>query len=459
LIRKLLKRVKIQFKLNKIKKEYTKLCRDRLTNKIKEGLKTKIEKNVNDLHDYLRDSAEIEKIKCILNKISRNDGRLSDILAVMEKFTVLGLLKPFERQETNTVKHNQLVVEAFEELETENYEYFNKRRAGEALLPEDVFLRISEFDAETRLNSQSRKTHALRVVLHDYGKILAGDHPQDGSILVENLLETLDLSPIEVQEVSTDIKYHDYLFGLASGENVPGYLSNDLYANRNIEGVLKKMLPMHLADITSARMESGNVTTAFLNELIMYFDERDSFFDSNVDWAKARLLKFLFFEDPTTLCTPSGFDNKFEELVPDQVKNAFYKAIDLSNSQFKKFLNEVRLRYAFAILAKRRTKIQSEYLVPFLFLLSELIRLLEPGGKKIEVIMFTNDKCSKEIEGYMDNIQSSGQQSLIEIRKLLEEKVLSTPNNTEEYSFILSVNPRIEIGIEKKEGIIVVNIS
>jgi radical SAM superfamily enzyme YgiQ (UPF0313 family) len=358
-------------------------------------IRQKLESNVHQLHRAISQE-DIDKIKQLGRRIDKGDASISDLYNKLSELIPLSLLKHVEGGAywrmpdgtfMNTEQHNKEFVKAATMLasqdENESYNYFNGKR-----MPFTQSLQYEDFSSLRQKFHEAYKEpfiFALTVILHDYGKLIAKiDHDKYGARLVTSLLERL-VSKRQTKQIIEDIRNHNTgVFGIISGE-----------AMVEMPFSMRKRIVM-LQFIDTATIGPGHLSPEKLEEMLFCLDQYETL---KVNWAKARLLRFLYpHRLDITLHTDT--DKAFQEYVIGITPEIWSEIEALgATEEFMNFLNYIKFSYSFAV----HKNLEADKLIKWLFM---LFMIEKTSSSNIMTIYYVSDNTTADALKYIDSYHS-----------------------------------------------------
>lgn len=382
----------------------------------KQELQQQLEEAVHQLHSAIPDK-EIEEIKKLGENINQRKATILDLFEKLSELIPLPLLqhirggaywKLADGTFMNADQHNRELVRGatilLSDTEEVGYRHFNnKRDAGTPPLNRENFSKLrKEFH---KIAEGDLFAYALTIALHDYGKLIAvPGHPEIGARLSRTLLARIVPDDL-VTQITGDIEEHIVLFAISTGEYI---LAID-------EEMRRRMLILQFLD--SSSVGPGRMVDNFLSEMFVYLDNFDTFL---TNWAKARLLRFLYPRQLEVVLR-SDIDAAFQERVVNIDPDTWSEIEELGlTEEFLEFLNH-RLKFGYSFNIHRQ--LEAPTLVKWLFM---LFMIYKTSSNDITMILYNSDKTSEDIKSYVGtyssiaDIQGSIQPRALEPNKKVE---------------------------------------
>lgn len=381
---------------NKIEEIFLALQGEGLSEDKKIYLRIKLEKNIHHLHRTIPDK-EIGSIKKLGERINDETASIKDLYDKLSEVLPLGLIKHIKHKEESwktytgeymdAGEYKERFIKGITSLSSGNENYFNSRMAPY----EDRNNKLDETDLyEVELIYQDlhrfisgRFALALTFILHDYGKLLAIDgYPEYGARLAVSLLERL--TPEYAGQIIRDIEEQDAFSAIASGK----YIVNDMENN------MKRRI-LILEFIKDSSIGQGRITKNRLKEFLACVD-KSRYKVLRARWAKARLLRFLYFDQPIVL---QNIDQAFQKGVLDIDDGNIWSDMDTLGMRkiFMDFLGQVKFKDDLDI--NRSLASSPSTVIKWLFMLC-MIKYATGSGEGVPVIRYSSELTSKVISDW-----------------------------------------------------------
>ncbi len=297
--------------------------------------------------------------------------------------------------------HNKTVIEGLQMLLEGNYDYFNQRRDGEVELDKSNLEKAVGVYKEILSKPENREIFWIASVLHDYGKLLLGDHYKDGVRLAGDLLRKLGLENRKVNFILHLIFTHADPGMISLGEVPPQKLIQYMEENdiKERDKFLKMLMILNIVDVNA--VGQGKLSNQYLTERL-YYSKLDNLRELKSMFHEVRLSGLL--GGPVVLLDSEKNINveKIKENIPSVVTKMYEEDITVEEKTF--FLNGFMQNMSFDYTTFLIRNMKPKNVIKWIYLNAQLVN---STNMEIKMIRNTSDSAWDQIDNILDDISIS----------------------------------------------------